>query len=64
MECNFENCGYYTDGECNICGMGISGEDTFCRFCKDNPNCYYKQNADLKAENDRLKEEIKRYKNV
>ena len=57
MECNFENCGYYTDGECNICGMGISGEDTFCRLCKDNPNCYYKQNAELKAENDRLKEE-------
>lgn len=55
MECNFENCGYYTDGECNICGMGISGEDTFCRLCKDNPNCYYKQNAELKAENDRLK---------
>lgn len=56
MECNFENCGYYTDGECNICGMGISGEDTFCRFCKDNPNCYYKQNLELKAENDKLKQ--------
>lgn len=57
MECNFENCGYYTDGECNICGMGISGEDTFCRLCKDNQNCYYKQLAELKAENERLKEE-------
>lgn len=54
-----ENCGYYTDGECNICGMGISGEDTFCRLCKDNPNCYYKQNAELKAKNDRLKEEVR-----
>lgn len=64
MECNFENCGYYTNGECNICGMGIDGEDTFCRLCKDNPNCYYKQNTTLKAENERLYEEIKRYKNV
>ena len=61
MECNFENCGYYTDGECNICGMGISGEDTFCRLCKDNPNCYYKQNAELKAENDRLKARKDKY---
>lgn len=57
MECNFENCGYYADGDCNICGMGISGEDTFCRLCKDNPNCYYKQNLELKAENERLKED-------
>lgn len=56
MKCTFENCGYYTDGECNICGMGISGEDTFCRLCKDNPNCYYKQLAELKAENIKLKE--------
>lgn len=55
MECNFKNCGYYTDGECNICGMGISGEDTFCRLCKDNQNCYYKQLAGLKAENAKLK---------
>lgn len=58
MECNFENCGYYTDGECNICGMGTSGEDTFCRFCKDNPKCYYKQLQELKAENEKLKEEV------
>lgn len=59
---NFENCGYYTDGECNICGMGTDGEDTFCKYCKDNPNCYYKQLAELKAENERLKEEIKEVK--
>ena len=59
---NCKKCGYYSDGECNICGMGISGEDTFCRLCKDNPNCYYKQLSELKAENERLKEEIKEYK--
>lgn len=59
---NFENCGYYTDGECNICGMGTDGEDTFCKYCKDNPNCYYKQLTELKAENERLKEEIKEVK--
>lgn len=40
-------------------------------YCETNPDCYYKQlkrleqeNAELKAENERLKEEIKRYKNV
>lgn len=48
MECNFENCGYYTDGECTICGMGTDGEDTFCKYCKDNPNCYYKQLTEVK----------------
>ena len=46
---SYEKCGYYSDGECNICGMGISGEDTFCRLCKDNPNCYYKQLQRLKS---------------
>ena len=56
---NFENCGYYIDDECTICGMGTDGEDTFCKYCKDNPNCYYKQLAELKAENERLKEENK-----
>ena len=56
---NCEKCGYYLDGECNICGMGMSGEDTFCRLCKDNANCYYKQLSELKAENEKLKEEIK-----
>ena len=55
MECNFENCGYYVDEECTICGMGTDGEDTFCKYCKDNPNCYYKQLAKLKAENVELK---------
>lgn len=52
-------CGYFceADNECNICGMGTDGEDTFCRLCKDNPNCYYKQLAKLKAENERLKRE-------
>lgn len=54
MECNFENCGYYVDEECTICGMGTDGEDTFCKYCKDNPNCYYKQLAELKAENEKL----------
>ena len=56
---NFENCGYYTDGECNICGMGTDGEDTFCKYCKDNPNCYYKQLKRLEQENFELKESLK-----
>ena len=64
MECNFENCGYYTDGECNICGMGTDGEDTFCKYCKDNPNCYYKQLTELKAENYELRENFEGQKNA
>lgn len=48
-----EKCGYYSDGECNICGMGMSGEDTFCRLCKDNQNCYYKQLDKLRTEKDK-----------
>lgn len=59
---NCKKCGYYSDGECNICGMGMSGEDTFCRLCKDNPNCYYKQLSELKTENGRLKEEILKFR--
>lgn len=55
MECNFENCGYYVDEECTICGMGTDGEDTFCKYCKDNPNCYYKQLTKLKVEDEKLK---------
>lgn len=52
---NFENCGYYVDEECTICGMGTDGEDTFCKYCKDNPNCYYKQLLKFKIENEWLK---------
>ena len=49
----YKKCGYYSDGECSICGMGMSGEDTFCRLCKDNPNCYYKQLDKLRTEKDK-----------
>jgi len=50
-------CGYFyeTDKECNICGMGTDGEDTFCRDCKDNSNCYYKQLKRLEQENRELR---------
>lgn len=64
MECNFGSCGYYVDEECTICGMGTDGEDTFCKYCKDNPNCYYKQLAELKAENYELKENFEGQKNA
>lgn len=63
---NVAGCGYFCeiDKECSICGMGTDGEDTFCRYCKDNSNCYYKQLQQLKAENERLKEEIKKYERI
>lgn len=56
-------CGYYDEieQECNICGMGKDREDTFCRKCKDNKNCYYKQLKRLEAENAKLKEYLKMY---
>lgn len=55
---NVANCGYFceTDKECSICGMGTSGEDTFCRDCKDNSNCYYKKLKRLEQENKKLLE--------
>lgn len=57
---NVAGCGYFCEDECNICGMGTDGEDTFCKYCKDNPNCYYKQLKRLEQENARLKEEKER----
>ena len=55
-------CGYFceADNECSICGMGTDGEDTFCKNCKDNPNCYYKQLKRLEQENARKKDMIER----
>lgn len=52
-------CGYFydEDKECSICGMGTDGEDTFCKNCEDNSNCYYKQLKRLEQENARLKNE-------
>lgn len=61
MMSKYKKCGYYSDGECSICGMGMSGEDTFCRLCKDNSNCYYKQLIKLKEENIKLNAIIDSY---
>ena len=52
---NVAECGYFEcDTKCMIYGYGLSGNDTFCRECKDNPNCYYKQLKRLEQERDRL----------
>ena len=63
---NVAGCGYFceTDKECNICGMGTSGEDTFCRDCKDNSNCYYKQLKRLEQENKELKSTLEEIKKI
>ena len=63
---NVAGCGYFceADKECSICGMGTDGEDTFCRDCKDNSNCYYKQLQQLKAENERLSTTLTEIKEI
>ena len=46
--------GYYNQK--NLCECGIQGVESYPFFCKDNPNCYYKQ---LKHEEQRCKESNK-----
>lgn len=56
-----------------IDGVDVTGcehrfDDNLCAlldqyFCEDT-DCYYKQLKRLEQENERLKEEVKRYKNV
>ena len=54
---NVAGCGYYYDtfGHCDICGRGTDKSDTFCSYCKDNSDCYYKQLQRLKQENETYK---------
>ena len=56
-------CGYYdpylSNGDCIIQGLGTNDSILYC-WCKDNPNCYYKQLQTLKTEN----EELRKYKDV
>ena len=47
--------GYYNQN--NLCECGIQGLESYPFFCKDNPNCYYKQ---LKRAKQKL-EKIKQY---
>lgn len=49
--------GYYTHH--NICECGTQGVENFNFFCKDNPNCYYKQLQRKTAECEKLNEELK-----
>ena len=60
---NVAECGYYYDtfGHCDLCGIGTDRSDTFCLYCKDNTNCYYKQLKRLEQENKELKECLKVY---
>lgn len=56
-------CGFfhpeYGDKYCHI-ALAFSEEYSDCMECKDNPDCYFKQLQRLKAENEELKEELKR----
>lgn len=57
---NVTGCGYYSDifGHCDLCGIGTDKSDTFCCYCKDNTNCYYKQLIRLKQQHNDDTEEI------
>lgn len=43
--------GYYNQN--NLCECGVQGVESYSFFCKDNPNCYYKQ---LKRKEDLINE--------
>jgi hypothetical protein len=59
---NVSKCGYYVNGECSIHGCGLSGEDTFCRECEANSNCYYKQLKRKEQKYTRLKADFESVK--
>jgi len=48
--------GYYT--EKNLCECGIQGTEAYPFFCKDNPDCYFKQLQRAKAELEQYKNDI------
>lgn len=42
----------------NVCELGESGSEYYKLFCKDNPNCYYKQLKRKEQECEKLKKTI------
>lgn len=51
--------GYYNQN--NLCECGVQGVESYPFFCKDNPNCYYKQ---LKEKEKECEELEKLYKEL
>lgn len=47
--------GYYNQN--NLCECGIQGVESYPFFCKDNPNCYYKQLMRIKYKLDKIEKE-------
>lgn len=47
----------------NVCELGESGSEYYNLFCKDNPNCNYKQLKRKEQECEELKEIIQRHDN-
>ena len=47
----------------NVCELGESGSEYYKLFCKDNPNCYYKQLKCKEQECEELKKIIQRHDN-
>lgn len=42
----------------NVCELGESGSEYYKLFCKDNPNCYFKQLARKEKENQRYEQTL------
>ena len=48
--------GYYNQN--NLCECGVQGVDSYSFFCKDNPNCNYKQLARKERECQRTEQKL------
>ena len=48
----------------NVCELGERGAEYYNLFCKDNPNCYYKQLKRKEQECEKLKNQLERTKGL
>lgn len=48
----------------NVCELGERGAECYRLFCKDNPNCYYKQLKRKEKECEKYKKKFSRFFNI
>ena len=64
-DCNVTECEFYDDLECNAyCQEYWEPQDNTKDFCKEHPNCYFKQLQRLKDNYKQAFEDIIKYCNV